>query len=85
MLSKAVEQNLIKGLLHDFKPGEIISLQYADDTILFSDIEEHYLKNLKCILIWFEKILGMRINYHKSELISVNLDEEAIHKASHIF
>ena len=85
MLGKAAEQNLIVGLLPEFKTGGIISLQYTDDTILFSDTDEHHLKNLKCILIWFEKISGMRINYHKSELIPINLDKEAIHKASHMF
>ena len=85
MLGKAAEQNLIVGLLPEFKTGGIIFLQYADDTILFSDTDEHHLKNLKCILIWFEKISEMRINYHKSELIPINLDKEAIHKASHMF
>ena len=85
MLSKTAEQDLIKGLLPDFKPGGIISLQYADDTILFSDTDEYFLKNLKCILVWFEKISGMRINYHKSELIPVNLDVDVTHMVSHIF
>ena len=40
MLKKASEQGLIRGLLTDFREGGVISLQYADDTILFSSIED---------------------------------------------
>jgi hypothetical protein len=28
---------------------------------------------------------GMRINYHKSEIIPINMHEEQIHLATHIF
>jgi hypothetical protein len=35
MLSKAVAARLIRGLLPQVVPGGVISLQYADDTILF--------------------------------------------------
>lgn len=48
-------------------------MQYADDTILFSRIEEGYTKNLKGILMWFEQLSGTRINFHKSELIPLNV------------
>ena len=69
MLKKASEQGLIRGLLTDFREGGVISLQYADDTILFSSVEDQHLKNLMCCLVLFENLSGMRINYHKSELI----------------
>ena len=68
-LKKASEQDLIRGLLTDFREGGVISLQYADDTILFSSIEDQHLENLKCCLVLFENLSRMRINYHKSELI----------------
>jgi hypothetical protein len=35
----------------EFKEGGVISLQYADDTILFSNPGEQMLKNLKCTLV----------------------------------
>ena len=84
-LKKASEQDLIRGLLTDFREGGVISLQYADDTILFSSIEDQHLKNLKCCLVLFENLSGMRINYHKSELIPINLEPPDIHRISHIF
>jgi hypothetical protein len=33
------------------------------------------LKNLKGVLALFEQISGMRINFHKSELIPINLEQ----------
>ena len=62
-----------------------MSLQYADDTILFSRIEEEYTRNLKSILIWFEQLSGMRINFHKSELILMNVELEAVHNLAYLF
>lgn len=61
------------------------SLQYADDIVIFSAAADFYLRNLKCVLVWFENLHGMRINFHKSELIPMHLDEEQIHGIAHIF
>ena len=47
MLAKAAEKGLIKGLLADFVPNGVISLQYADDTILFSVCEDSCLSHPK--------------------------------------
>jgi hypothetical protein len=46
-------RGLIRGLVSDLVPGGVISLQYADDTILFVDKEISYAENLKCILTCF--------------------------------
>jgi hypothetical protein len=43
-------------------------LQYADDTILFLDDDFERAKGLKVVLSAFEKLLGLKINFHKSEL-----------------
>jgi hypothetical protein len=42
MLAKAAEAGSIKGLCSDICPGGVIFLQYADDTILFSDTNPTY-------------------------------------------
>ena len=75
MLFKASQNQLIKGLLSDVIPGGVISLQYADDTILFLESDEDMAKKLKWLLTCFEQMSGMRINYHKSDLIPINLPE----------
>jgi hypothetical protein len=44
MLDKAATCGLVRGLLlHDFGEGGILSLQYADDTTLFSGAELDHL------------------------------------------
>jgi hypothetical protein len=84
MLKRVVDKGLVKGLLEEFRVGGIVSLQYADDTILFSKAEESALENLKCILMWYEQISGMRINFHKSEVIPINVEEDKVHGLAHI-
>ena len=74
MLHKAVNNNLICGLLPNAIPGGVASLQYADDTILFLGNSIECAKNLKWILTCFEKLSGLKINFHKSMLIPINLD-----------
>jgi hypothetical protein len=66
MLAKAESQGLVKGVLCREGGRGIISLQYADDTLLFSSANFDNLVNLKCVLLSFEQISGMRINFHKS-------------------
>ena len=84
MLVKATNKGIIRGLLEDFRPGGIMSLQYADDTILFVKAEESVLTNLKCVLMWYEQIFGMRINFHKSEIVPLNLEQSEAHRLAHI-
>jgi len=85
MLVKGANQGLIRDLGVDFREGGIISLQYADDTILFSDVELEHLLNLKGIVMWYEQLSGMRVNFHKSEIIAMNTSDEMAHEVSHIF
>jgi hypothetical protein len=84
MLSKAIGKGLVRGLLDQFRSEGTLALQYADDTLLFSSSDPSFLKNLKCVLILFEKVSVMKINFHKSECIPMNLDEESIHIISHV-
>ena len=43
------------------------------------------LENLKCILMWYEQVSGMRINFHKSEMVPINLEADEVHRLAHIF
>jgi hypothetical protein len=71
---KAANRDLIRGLCPDVHPGGVISLQYAEDTILFVANDLELATNLKNTLTCFEQVLGMRINFGKSELIPINMD-----------
>jgi hypothetical protein len=66
--------------------GQIyFNLQYVDDIIVFVD-EDTSAKNLKWILTYFELMSSMRINYHKSELVLVNVgDPSEVQQYADIF
>ena len=78
MLIKASDADLIRGLCSDLCPGGVICLQYADDTILLREKDPVLATNLKWVLTCFEQVSGMRINYSKSELIPLGLEEDEI-------
>jgi hypothetical protein len=84
MLIKAASHNLIRGLCPDLNPGGVISLQYVDDMILFVENNPEKARNLKWVLTYFEQVLGMKVNYYKSELIPINLDADETIELQHI-
>ncbi|KAK1678559.1 hypothetical protein QYE76_039407 [Lolium multiflorum] len=67
-------EGLIRGLCPDFIPGGVVCLQYADDTLLFLEKNNRIATDMKWVLTCFEQISGMRINYHKRELIPINVE-----------
>jgi hypothetical protein len=75
ILSKAVVNRQLDGLLQELGGGGIISMQYADDTLLFLENNLSSAINLKWILACFEHMSGMRINFHKCDLVPINVDE----------
>ena len=85
MLMKAARFNLIKGLLPEVLEGGIISLQYADDTLLFLKNDIQQARHFKFLLVCFEHLLGMKINYHKSDLMTLNLDEDEQNALARLF
>jgi hypothetical protein len=84
MLAMAVGVGLIAGLLEEFRHVVVITMQYADDTILFSSCEDVCLTNLKVILMLFEQVSSMIINFHKSECILMNVEDEVGHQIAHL-
>jgi hypothetical protein len=76
---------MISGLMSNVIPGGVISLQYVDDTILFLEKNVDMARHLKWFLTCFEHMSGMRINYHKSDLLTINVDEEEANLFAQIF
>jgi hypothetical protein len=68
LIEKAQEMKLITGLVPHIINNGCAYLQYADDTILLIQDNLEYARNLKFILILFEKMSGLKINFHKSEV-----------------
>jgi hypothetical protein len=68
MINRAKLDGLIEGVVPHLVDDGLSILQYADGTILFMEHDLEKAKNLKLILSAFEKLSGLKINFHKSEL-----------------
>lgn len=75
LLVRAKEMGLIKGVSVGQSEFLITHLQFADDTLLFCEAEEVELVTIKRILRCFEIISGFKINFHKSVLCGIGIDE----------
>jgi retron-type reverse transcriptase len=68
LIKRAKGDGQIAGeILHLIDDGLSI-LQYADDTILFMEHDIEKAKNMKLLLSVFKQLLGLKINFYKSEI-----------------
>jgi hypothetical protein len=58
MLMKAARTNYISGFMTSIYPGGVLSLQYADDTLLFLKHDLVSASHLKWIMVYFEQLSG---------------------------
>jgi hypothetical protein len=59
MLGKAARKGFITGFLSSLYPEGVISLQYADVTLLFLDHRYNSTCHLKWLMVCFEELLGI--------------------------
>jgi hypothetical protein len=85
MLMKASSKGYLTGLLSSMCPDGILSLQYVDDTLLFLKPYYQAACHLKWLMVCFEKLSGMKINYSKSDLTAINLEESERNNYARIF
>lgn len=76
IVNKAAKKGLIEGLLTDAFEGGVVSLQYADDTLLFLKNDVTKAAHFKWLLACFENLSGMEVNYNKSDLLTLGTSEE---------
>ncbi|XP_057748092.1 uncharacterized protein LOC130967294 [Arachis stenosperma] len=76
MVAEAVRNGRISPLLVGRDNIELSHFQFADDTILFCPPETETILNYKRLLLYFELMSGLSINFDKSNLIFVNCESE---------
>jgi hypothetical protein len=74
VMSKAKDLGLFKGFSITNGGPSISHLQYADDTICIGEASVTNLWSLKAILRGFERASGLRVNFWKSSLMGINVD-----------
>jgi hypothetical protein len=57
-------------------PGGITHLQYADDTVLLFQPDILSIASIKIMLICFEAMSGMKINFAKSQMFAIGMSED---------
>ncbi|RVX05673.1 hypothetical protein CK203_027330 [Vitis vinifera] len=68
-------RNSLEGFRVDRNRTRVSHLQFADDTIFFSNTCEEELQTLKSLLLVFGHISGLKVNLDKSNLFGINLDQ----------
>lgn len=81
LISKAEEVGPLEGWQISPNKPQISILQFADDTLLFTQANLVQIRILRSILLLFEAALGLKINLSKSTILGVgdctHLDEMA--------
>lgn len=49
---------------------------FADDVLLFCELEKKALLSIRCVLMGFQVVFGLNINLSKSELVGLRGKEE---------
>ena len=75
ILKKGMDLHLWDGIATRPNGITISHLQYADDTIIFCPPDIEFLCNIKRSLIAFHIASGLNVNFHKSALYGINVDE----------
>jgi hypothetical protein len=84
MLDNAKGAGKIKGMVPHLIEGGITHLQYADYTVVFINMDDQSVMNIKFILYYFENMSGLKINYDKSEIFVLGCTPEAEHRVAEI-
>lgn len=75
IIEKSTSMLLWEGI--EANPGgfRISHLQYADDILLFCPPKMEFLQNIKKALILFHLASGLKVNFHKSSLMGLNVTD----------
>ena len=72
ILERAKRSGHLSGVVSHLIPGGgVTHLQYADDTMIMVEGSELDIINLKFLLLCFEAMSGLKINFDKSEVVII--------------
>lgn len=74
----------IHGVAQRVIPGGLMHLQYADDTFILIRNDPMDIVSLKFLLMCFEAMSGLKINFEKSDIIVMGCDLEAQLRSTHM-
>ena len=84
LLSRAAASGHISPVSSHLIPSGLTHLQYADDTIIMVELNDACLPHLKFILLCFEALWGLKINFAKSEVVVTGVDDSEAMRVAHL-
>ena len=75
MLQRGCNLGLIKGVSIGQAGLALSHLQFADDTLIFSSASLESMQNVKRILLCFELMSGLKVNFSKSSIFGVGIED----------
>jgi hypothetical protein len=85
VINKAFQQGLLSLPIPPRDDAGFPIVQYADDTIMILKASQRELHCLKALLQTFSASTGLKINYNKSCLVPINLDDESTNNLAGLF
>jgi len=74
MLFATVDKEFLSGFSVGSRNHEamvVSHLLFAEDTLIFCEANVEHFRNLRCLFLCFEVVLGLNINLSKSEIVHV--------------
>ena len=71
LITRAKDLGQFRGVVPHLVDGGLSILQYADDTIIFMENDLSKARNLKMLLYIYEMMVGLKINFMKSEIFVI--------------
>lgn len=85
MMKSMVENNLFTGYGVGHENSVVVShLQFADDTLLLGAKSWANVRALQAVMSLFEIMSGLKVNFHKSCLVGINIAESWLNEATSI-
>jgi hypothetical protein len=76
LMQALVEHQLFSGYSFGMQNTVSVShLQFADDTLLIGTKSRANVRALRVVLVLFESMSGLKVNFNKSMLVGVNFTE----------
>lgn len=84
LIDRALSIGVYQGIKFEFHNNVISHFQYADDAVLFINNSEEAIRGMKRVLLLFQSITGLTINFNKSLVYHVSNDTIKMQKGIEI-
>jgi len=76
-------------LFHGYQVGRqndvpLTHLQFADDTLIIGEKSCSNVRSMRAVLLIFEVVSGLKVNFHKSMLTGVNVSDSWLTEAASV-